>query len=296
MKSGSFKAFIIRFIPALFLILFSCTEQQVNTIPPEIAFIAGEGYISADTSLTMGSRVKIGIHAQTMGANITYMNVAVDNGSLQTLLDSGMNCPSLTYKYTLIKGSSESENWTFTVMDKDRNKTSIHLNIAKAASSSFGNIISYDHLTIGAQNNSTTGSFFSLGQNAVYDLEQAYSNQGLIDIIYYYATYLATLSSPAENDVKDIFMGTHGISNWATMNETRYDTTMVTPAQFDACSNDSLLVVSYDAINAKRKAKFLEEGQVLSFIATTGKLGLIKVISVNGTDAGEVQLSIKIQE
>ena len=75
-----------------------------------------------------------------------------------------------------------------------------------------------------------------------------------------------------------------------------YSLTSLSTTQFDQAINDSLLIVSYPITGTTKKSKFLQTGQIISFKDQASKLGLIKVISVNGTDSGTIELAIKIQE
>jgi hypothetical protein len=284
---------------SIFLIIigfFSCKKENPENTPPEISLITDSGYITCDTILNPGTLVKVGIEASGVSGNITYLNVLYNDGAIHTALDSGMNCKTLQYSRNIIKSNSQSETWTFTVMDVNRLKAGITITLTKANIVIYGNIISYTDIILGAQQNNNNGSFFSLSGGTVYFQEEAFNNQNLVDIIYYFGSYESTLSSPAETEAPAFFPGTTGIANWTIKNETKYDTTTITAIQFDQAINDSLLLAAYEPANGKRKTKYLEPGMVISFQDHRGKIGLIKVIATEGGNNGVVELTIKVQE
>jgi hypothetical protein len=286
------KSFFIFFV----FILCFCKKEKNEKNPPLIEFINDAGYVHSDTSVSLGTSLKIGIKATKSGEYITYLNVSVNNGTIQTALDSGMYTDNLLYKKTIIKSNSQIETWTFIVMDKNRNKSAISLKLIKKNISIFGDINYYPSVILGAQNNITSGNFYSLTGNIIYNQQDAFNNQPLIDFIYYYGQYNATLSSPGETEAPLFYTGTTGIPNWALKNVTLYDTTLVTSQQFDSSINDSLLLVQYDQVNGKKKAKYMQPGLVFSFINNLGKIGLFKVVTVNGTDSGTLEIAVKIQK
>ncbi len=279
----------------MMVLLFSCKKESPQTAPT-IEFIHDIGYASGDTALGIGTKINIGIRAKGISENITYLNVSIDNGSsTQTLLDSGLNSTDLSWSYPFIKTSSPTERWIFTVMDKNRNKSTITLTFTKGVTL-YGNIISFNNVSLGAQLNTQYGSFFSFGTGQTYLLADAFINQSSIDMVYYYGTYFSTLASANEVEAPNYFTGTNGIANWSVKNETRYDTTDVSISAFDNATNDSLILAVYNPVDAKRKAKYLAPGMLLSFIDHEGKLGMIKVNEVTPGDTGHVVLNIKRQQ
>ena len=206
------------FIMSLGFIFFISCKKEHSNIPPEISFITDSGFVCSDTALPLGTIFKIGIRAMGAENNITFLNVNTDDGILRTALDSGMNHKEIYYEKNIIKSNAEKETWIFTVMDRNRNKKNISLTINKAASSSFGSIRTYSNITLGAQNNTLNGGFFSLHNGLTYFYPAAEQNKDIIDIIYYYDIYNATLSSPNESDAPTVFSG---LSGWLPKNETR---------------------------------------------------------------------------
>jgi len=279
-----------------FSVLFFACKKGTAPIPPLISFNRGAEYTFNDTTLQAGQKVKIGIHAVTSSANLTYFSVRFDDGRSQILLDSGLNVPSLDYTLEVIKTNAPVEKWTFLIMDRNRIEMSVQINLAKSDSSRWGKIRTMNDIVLGGQENSAVGSFFSLDDTLVMNLQQAFENQSLADIVYYYGQYEGTLASPNEAEAPGFFTGPQGIANWTVKNETRYDTTMITAQMFDQSENDSLILSAYEPTAGKKKGKYIQPGMVFSFRSPEGKLGLIKIQEVTPAPAGSVKMNIKIQQ
>jgi archaellin len=276
-------------------LLFSCKKERV-TVPPNLAFISDSGFVTHDTTLSVGQTIWVGIEAGGNGINLTYFHIGWNNGQQQTLLDSGMNQPELTYHTSITKTASDSEIWIFQVMDRERNFNAITLTLHWDSTSNYGPIHTANNLLLGAQSNPVAGSFYSIEAVHRYFLDEAYMHQDSIDLIYYFDLYDATLSSPAESDAPTVFTGPTGLANWTIKNETRYDTTAFNSADFDLSANDSLILAAYEPVNLKRKAKYILPGMVISFQDPHGKLGLIHVKEVVPGATGQVLIDIKIQQ
>ncbi|MFC2111090.1 hypothetical protein ACFLQ5_01420 [Bacteroidota bacterium] len=170
--------------------------------------------------------------------------------------------------------------------------------LLKDSSSSFGNIKYYNNVELGAQNN-ITGSFYSLYDDSVYNLTNAYANQNKIDVCYYYDlinTDENTIASAGANIDASVYPGPNALANWSIKRTSRFKTSGISGNDFLTANNDSLLIVEYGQSDGTRKAKNLKSGDIFSFKNEDGKIGLFKVNSVNGTDAGTINISIKVQE
>ena len=197
-----------------------------------------------------------------------------------------------------VKGINDSEKLIFIIRDKDGKSAQISLNIRKDSSSTFGNVNYFPSIDLGAQNNSM-GSFYSLTEDSVYSLNSAFANQDKIDLCYYYDlidTDENTIASPGANINTSVYTGANGLSNWTTRRTTRFKTASISANDFLNANNDSLLIIAYGQSDGTRKAKNLKTGDIFSFKNNDGKVGLFKVNSVSGTDAGNVNISIKVQE
>lgn len=279
-----------------FTLLFESCKKDPDLKIPEIRLSMDTSFIWKDTLQPMGSIMKFRIEAQCDEIPITNFVISFNNGKENVLLDTGIYNTTFVYDLSIYKGIADTEQWTFSVMTAQRQKASVTVQIDLQAGAQFGEIDTLEMISLGAQNNLTTRGFLSLTTYQTYFLEEAYNNQSLIDIIYYYDIYESTLSSPNDNDAPVIFTGTYGIANWTVKNESRYNLTDLTEMDFNAASNDSLLIVAYDPVNAKRKGKNAVAGDVWAFRNYEGRLGLLYIHSITGTTDGEMVISIKVQE
>jgi hypothetical protein len=293
----SYRALINLFITASVIMLGSfitgCKDEGNADAIPLIRQLPVDGIIVSDTALPPGGSVVISLDASGGRSNITYFGISMNDGETHFVLDSGLNNPDLHFIQPIFKGNSPEEVWTFTIMNRDRQKSSVTVLLTKALVSQWGHIITYDPVILGAQGNTDTGGFYSLSTGQVRTYQQAEANQANTDLIYYFGTYEATFSSPMESDAPSWFPG---LDAWTIRNETRYDTTSLSSSAFSGVTNDSLILVSYEPVNGKRKAKYLLPGMVVSFRNQAGKTGLILVRNVVPGETGKVECAIKVQQ
>jgi len=278
--------------------IFGCEKEKVNYPSPLIQFVTDSGFVFSDTILALGQPFKVGINATNPKVNLTNFIIKVDSDENEIYLDSGMNTPNLYFERYITKGIKEFEKWIFIIRDRNGKSAEVSLNIAKDSSSTFGDINYFSSVELGAQNNAV-GNFFSLSEDSVYSLNSAYENQNTIDLCYYYDfidTDENTIASPGANIDNSVFPGTSGLSNWAIRKTSRFKTANITEQDFMNATNDSLLIVVYGQSDGNRKAKNLQSGNIFSFKNENGKVGLFKVNSVSGTDTGNINISIKVQE
>ena len=256
---------LLELLFAVFLVagIFSCRKEEDKGTGPSIQFKLDSGYIYKDETVLIGKTFNVGIIANKGDFNITDFIIKIENDTLTTYLDTGLNAASLNISKTIIKGLSSEDKWTFIVRDKAGNSASLSFNIYADTNSAFGPVITVPSIILGAQNNTTTGSFLDIKNVTVYNLQQAYGIQDSIEILYYYDAITSdanTIASPNANIDASVFPGTYGLSNWIVKNETRYLLTTLTDNDFTNFNNDSLLIGTYNETLSKRKAKNLAAG------------------------------------
>jgi hypothetical protein len=153
--------------------------------------------------------------------------------------------------------------------------------------------------TLGAQDNTSTGGFYSVSENKVYTMDQGFQNQGVIDILCFYEQANGNniaIASPGSG-ITGIFTGASSVENWTTLNTTRFTKTDLTVAEFDALAETDLLIeTSYDTANNFRKAKDLQLDDIYAFKTQAEAYGLFKVTEVvQGTD-GSVAFEVKVKK
>jgi hypothetical protein len=287
----------------LMVSLTSCKKDE-NPAVPSISLLTGTEYTTSGAIVAVGGKLRFGISATANGANITNFVVKkiMPNGSVKVVLDSGLNSTGFSVNETFYQGIEDEAHWTFQVMDKNRQFATTAITLYKDPASAWGGILEYPSIVMGFQNSTTHGQFLIPSTGKVYFSDSTIINQNLIDIITYYyvdGTPSPTFSSAGETGggITDYYPG---ISQWTTKNYTKWDISVDTdpvPAEsFEACHNDSLLIVTYDDVWGKRKFKWANPGVVIPFLTSSGKKGMIRVISVENDPAGMITFAMKIQQ
>jgi hypothetical protein len=153
--------------------------------------------------------------------------------------------------------------------------------------------------TIGAQSNTTTGGFYSVSKNKVYTQAEAFADQASVDILCFYEAEggnNVALASPGSG-ITGIFTGDSAPENWTEQNTTWLLNTALTAAQFDALAEtDQIIVSSFIEADARRKAKDMQPGLVVSFKTEAGTYGLLKVTEVTQGASGSVKFEVKVKK
>ncbi len=287
----------------LLLSAVSCSKDE-NPAPPSISLSTGADYTASGAIVAVGGKLRFGITASAKDANITNFVVKkiMPDGTTKVVLDSGLNSTGFFVNETFYQNIEEEARWTFQVMDKNRQFATTAITIFKDPASTWGGIFEFPSITMGFHSNTTHGQFLVPSTGKVFFADSAEINQNLIDIITYY--YVDVTPSPTFSSAGETGGGITeyypSISLWTTKNYTKYDisvdTDPISVDVFDACHNDSLLLLSYDEVWGKRKFKWAVPGVVVPFKTSAGKLGLIRVISVENDPAGKTTFALKIQQ
>ena len=278
----------------------SCSEDETSVQPnPSISFIQDSGYVWQDTTLLVGESIKIGIKAKTGSSEpLTHFNYLVIDELDTISIDSGIYVEDFEFSKIITKSFAETENWIFTVHDKDGRPASIPFTLFKADSSAWGDIVSMDSVVLGAQNNPTLNSFVSWQTQSVYSLEEAHQNQAIINLLYYYDLIEEdenTIASPGANIDPSFYSADIGPHTWDPRNTSRFILTSLSEQEFWSCDNDSLILANgFEFNSGKRKAKNLNTGDIYAF-NDNSKKGLFLVHEVDGTDQGFIRFSLKVQ-
>lgn len=287
---------------SIFLFFAACNKTEPTFPPPSIEFDSSAGFVSSDTTLLLGAKVKIRIHANTnSNVTLTHLNVTGIRDSVVTSFDTGIYGNSFDYSLSLSKGIALQEEWQFYVRDRlGRKSEIISLHLKKDSASIFGDIRHIGSLLLGAQKNQGNGSFYSFETEQVYTLADAFDIQEKINLLYFYdliETDANTISSPGANVDASVFGGEAGLANWITRNTVRFEQKdNLTVSDFNKCQNDSLILTNTFVFSSGyRKAKNLTPGVIYAFVTDTDLKGLFVVMQVQGTDEGEIELEIKME-
>ncbi len=276
--------------------LSSCKKDDSAPVLPAISYNTATGYVSANTSAKYGDTLNFGVTAKSNGTDKLVKFQILFNNTIE--LDSTISTQEFTLNFYSPKTILDKEVWKFVTTDIAGNTKADSIIVT----GNFGDIFTYGPLTFGAQNNGTEKSFCSYSNNAatMYFQTDAFTHQADIDMFCFYENTashanMMTIAAPGSN-ITGIFTGTTAPENYTTKNITYFVKTTLTAAQFDAVANDAAILYSYGKATAYRKANVLTIGDVWAFKIHTGKFGLFKVTAVDGTDAGTLQIAVKIQK
>lgn len=285
------------------IILASCQNTDDENHPPILELGLDMIYTPDSAVLDINDSIVIGIHAEGVSSNLTYLKIEVVTTEGTTLIyDEGLNTRVLDVNKVFYKGLADEEKFVITVMDYNRQTATATITFFKNAGSAFGSIRYFPSVVLGYQSNTTFGHFLDPDSGVVYDEATSLGHEDLVDIIVYY--YLSsgspspTLVCPAQSDAQITYPA---VAAWPVKNATLYDYHtsdygLISEAQFDACNNDSLILLAYNPAYVNQKCKFATAGKIIPFLTASGKKGLIKVISADLSDTGTMTIDIKIQQ
>lgn len=294
--------------PFFFLnVIFGCQPEETSTTPPIIILKNGD-YTQNDQSVPVGDKLRFGITATNGGAILTNLKIQrTANGKTITELDKGIYIPQggLDFEFSAVKSSSIQEIWRFFVMNSNRDSAFTTLVVNLGEGSAYGEINYFPSVKIGMQNNTDWPHFVNLQSGAVYNSSLNNSYHDSVDIVaFVYTTggiLSPTLCCPGYTGSSSVTGFYPEILNWTFRHLTMYDyyasdNNLVSAAKFDQCSNDSLLVESFNPENISGLCKYCNTGRIVPFKSEKGKYGLIKVLNAEVTDTGTMELAIKIQK
>ncbi|MEA2106426.1 MAG: hypothetical protein U9P82_06860 [Bacteroidota bacterium] len=296
---SKFYPLIVLFILSFFI--GSCEDENPTNHPdPAIQIVDHPDFVSGDTTIAPGEKFTVAIQAEYNGYDMLTNFIAKLND--ERYLDLGIYAETYRKEIEITKGLESVDNWEFIIRDRKGNFAHNSLTITKDDNVEYGEIDVFKNIQLGAQNSPDYGSFFSLTDGSVYDLEGAYHNALYIDIVSYYDDFDKldkwTMASPGANIGDEAFPGEYAISNWDTTHTTRYSAAplTITVEDFDAAQNDSLLLAhSFAFESGKRKAKDLAPGDIYSFVRDK-RTGMFKVIRTTGESSGNIIVDIIIQK
>lgn len=295
----------IQCIALLIIIAFAgCVKDDPETTP--LILIKTGGTFTADGSaVAPGGALRFGLSVSGGGGAITNLVVKrVSDGVAVTEADKGMyiSYGGLDTTVSYIRGYGQVEKWVFSVMNSYRDTASVSLTVLKGSGSAWGEISYHPSVRIGLQDNSTLPHFVDLHAGLVYDAAGVAGHEAEVDMAAFWyltsGTSSPTLTCPAYSSALTYYPM---FVSWSVRNQTMYDyytsdNNLVTPAQFDLASNDSLLVNAYRPGSVSGQSKFAYTGKVVPFRSANGKYGLIKVIRADETASGEMEIAVKIQK
>ena len=253
-------------------------EEPTVDMTPVLTFIGGAGYTDADATIAPSSTFKVGINASANSNSNskiasfkvvrTFNNVATD-----VFEDNSINESTYTWEDDLIANAvAGEERWTFTVTDKAGLIKELAIIITTT-----NPVVSYKNVTMGSYNDPTYGSFMNAANGTVMTKAEADADQASVDFAFYLgAVNKSTFGAPSNDDVKAVF-GLDGV--WTVFNETMFELTTLSAADFDAITN-SYSFPDFTG-NEANDVNDVKVDDVVQFKTAGNLSGLIKVNSIN---------------
>lgn len=279
--------------------IVSCTPET-DDVKPTLGFIAEGASITADKTVDPLTPLLF----KVSGAENPNTKKALQSIRVQSFIDNTPNVDTTvtinddsylgSFNYNATSFYSKEEKFTFTLTDKageTATKTFI-ITTTEAA----GNIKTFTNvILLGAQSNAN-GSYLDAYTADIYTSANYLANAASIDMIYFYgSTNLATLAAPSDVTVNGTGSNLALAVGMSPQNDTKFMTTTITTAEFDAMADDS----SFPTITSgagDSKANDLALNDVIAFETADGKKGLIKVTEIVVNANGTLKIDVKIQE
>ena len=276
----------------------SCTKDETTASTATVAYSTptdGKATVAADSIVGVAFTVTSPEELKSFSATVAYDGAAaVAFGTDSTIAKNTKTFSFVGVLKARSVAGTEVYTYTFTDTKGATTKAVVTLTVTAAAEK----VVTYTAKLLGGQS-AAAGSFFNSSEGLVYSQADAKTNAGKVDILYFYgATNMATIASPDDADAGTIYNNSStGLQTWSTRNATKFKTSTVTAAQFDAitATNDAVIIAAA-AGAADTKSNKLASGSVFAFVTASGKKGLIKVTAVTGTQDGNITIDVKVQK
>ncbi len=305
-KPHSPKWTVWLFVFPFFLItIFSSCKKEDSVKSATLILKTGVAYTAQGAYIPVGGQIKIGILASGAGVALTYIKITrITAYDTVTQLDRGIYVgrEGLDATYTFSKDTASYETWRVLVMNADRDTAVKSLTVYKGEGTDYGSIKYFPSVTLSFQNSNTYNHFLDADNGETYSENTVSGHEAEIDLLCY---YYVTSGLPSPSLTCPGYVAAVGyypvLNNWPAKNTTLFDyrttdNNLVSIAQFDAATSDSLLVTAYKPDKVSGNCKYCYTGKIVPFKTQEGKYGLIKVIRADETETGSIAVSIKVQK
>ncbi|MBI1221745.1 MAG: hypothetical protein GC180_03995 [Bacteroidetes bacterium] len=287
--------------------LSSCGGDTTTTTKPtpKFDFITGAGYTATNGSVSAGTVIKIGIDAsgsenlESVGVRSqvgtgqqTTFALAKSTGGDTLISDLKTKNFSITFDYQV--GSLPSTE-KITVIVKMSNGTQTQKTLLMTVTAATKNVVDAPGRQMGAQSNSTYGSYYSFDVNNAVLQADANSNPAGVDWVYYFgSSNSATFAAPDDATLNSSnVMGNTSLPNWSTKNATRFKKL----SGFDyagLATSDQLQAEIAKGAPTLSAITNMQVGDIYLFITASAKeYGAVKITGINTGAAGDISFDMK---
>lgn len=268
----------------------SCGNDDEEVDPgPSINLKGGTGYTSENDTIRVNTAITVGVtglKSSVSGQKLTRFKFSITSNNIATtFVDSTFSADSFTWETDLTFTGVGEARLLFELWDKGgmRNEQSFDLVIEDPGTA----INKFVDVEFGSWNDAV-GSFFSSTEGITYTVGQTSTsplNQAKIDFLYFHgATNKNTMASPDDADANTI--NDLKLNLWTNKNQTRFNSTNITPAQFDAIGT-TYQFPTFNFSSQTTKVNMLEVGDIFLFKTKDNKLGLVKINYLSTPNKGD---------
>jgi len=281
-------------------VVFTACDKEDDPQPvqkPVIDLVDSTGFISADATVEVDSVFKVIVYVAEnpdSKKNIATLRVVRTFNNIPNTSDIpvGQSSAYVEIEFTAA-GIVGEENIQFTAIDNDGQSSSTSIKITTVEAS--GPISFYDDVVLGSFND-TEPSFVNTQSGATYSIAEGSQNQDMVDLCFFKSTLGDNINYiAATDDDKAQLVFDFNTFNWTTFNATKLNTSTVTPAEFDAMTDDAFIrnIEIPDPQDDFSRIE-AEVDKVYSFITVNGKKGLIKINDLYAR-GDRANIDIKVQ-
>lgn len=266
------------------VIVSSCGTDEEENPGPTLNLKGGTDYTSVDATIQINTPITVGVNgtkSPVSGDKLTRFKFSITANNISTtMVDSTFSSDSFTWESDLTFSGVGEARLLFELWDKGGLKSEKFFTVTIEDPGTAIN--KFQNVEFGSWNDAV-GSFFSSVEGITYTVGQTSNspaNQVKIDFVFFKgATNLNTFASPDDTDlntINDLKVNTWPAGN---KNQTRFNPTNLTAAQFDAIGT-TYQFPTFNMSAQTTKMKQLAEGQVFLFKTKNNKLGLVKVVDL----------------
>ena len=261
----------------------SCGGDDDEVDPgPTLNLKGGAAYTSADATVQSGSVIRVGVNGLKSSVSgeklVRYKFSITANNTPTTYVDSTFSSDSFTWETDITLSGVGEIRLAFELWDKNGMKAEQAFNIIIEDPGM--QINKFLNVEFGSWND-PVGSFFSSLEGITYTVGQTSpspSNQAKIDFLFFKGTANQnTMASPDDADANTI--NDLKLNLWTNKNQTRFNATTITAAQFDAIG-ETYQFPTFNLSAQTSKMNNLVNGQVFLFKTKNDKLGLVKIVDL----------------
>lgn len=271
-------------------VLSGCKKDDDEPIVgfPSIDFKGGTTYTFEDVTVSTNDQILVGILAAMHPETQKPLTRFILKVGTSNLVDSTFSANTFDANYTISFEEVGTTTLTARITDEGGFSDEVSFNIIIEQGGV--KVKKNDDVFMGSFND-PAGSFYSTTEEEVYRVPEAKENQEKVDFIFFRgATNINAFAAPDDEAVNTI--SDFQLNDWTTKNQTRFQRTTMTAADFDAIGE--FYVFPEFTGELTTRVNQLSNGEVVYFRTQAGKNGYIKIVDLyNRGDVAQVEVIVE---